>query len=132
MNHKLISKRVKEIRTEILKMSQSEFINALGLKSKSAVSMWENEEIDNKMIHIDRTINYHAYTPTGQKNSKDLIGKTKTYDSVRSITISDRLVSVLKTFKTYQNECKLKLGARYDKTYDFVFTTTGKPYQNQH
>ncbi|HFK1754712.1 MULTISPECIES: transcriptional regulator [Bacillus cereus group] len=26
-------------------MSQSEFINALGLKSKSAVSMWENEEI---------------------------------------------------------------------------------------
>ncbi|ANT40171.1 transcriptional regulator [Bacillus phage PfEFR-4] len=46
MNHKLISKRVKEIRTEILKMSQSEFINALGLKSKSAVSMWENEEID--------------------------------------------------------------------------------------
>ncbi|TNB92592.1 helix-turn-helix transcriptional regulator [Bacillus cereus] len=46
MNHQLISKRVKEIRTEILKMSQSEFINALGLKSKSAVSMWENEEID--------------------------------------------------------------------------------------
>ncbi|MDA1860932.1 helix-turn-helix transcriptional regulator [Bacillus tropicus] len=46
MNHQLISKRVKEIRTEILKMSQSEFINALGLKSKSAVSMWENEEIE--------------------------------------------------------------------------------------
>ncbi len=36
-------------------------------------------------------------------------------------------VHVLKTFKTYQNECKLKLGARYDKTFDFVFTTTGKP-----
>jgi Mg2+ and Co2+ transporter CorA len=46
MNYQLISKRVKEIRTEILKMSQSEFINALGLKSKSAVSMWENEEMD--------------------------------------------------------------------------------------
>ncbi|HDR8112297.1 TPA: helix-turn-helix transcriptional regulator [Bacillus cereus] len=45
MNYQLISKRVKEIRTDILKMSQSEFINALGLKSKSAVSMWENEEM---------------------------------------------------------------------------------------
>ncbi|AZR79056.1 MULTISPECIES: site-specific integrase [Bacillus cereus group] len=100
-----------------------------GMRKGEATALeWDtNIDLDNKMIHIDRTINYHAYTPTGQKNSKDLIGKTKTYDSVRSITISDRLVSVLKTFKTYQNECKLKLGAKYDKTFDFVFTTTGKP-----
>ncbi len=100
-----------------------------GMRKGEATALeWDtNIDLDNKMIHIDRTINYHAYTPTGQKNSKDLIGKTKTYDSVRSITISDRLVSVLKTFKTYQNECKLKLGAKYDKTFDFVFTTSGKP-----
>ncbi|TKI98233.1 site-specific integrase, partial [Bacillus wiedmannii] len=93
-----------------------------GMRKGEATALeWDtNIDLDNKMIHIDRTINYHAYTPAGQKNSKDLIGKTKTYDSVRSITISDRLVSVLKTFKTYQNECKLKLGIRYDKTFDFV------------
>lgn len=97
-------------------------------KGETTALEWDkNIDLDNKMIHIDRTINYHAYTPIGQKNNKDLVGKTKTYDSVRSITISDRLVTVLKTFKTYQNECKLKLGAKYDKTFDFVFTTTGKP-----
>ncbi|MDA1631832.1 tyrosine-type recombinase/integrase [Bacillus cereus] len=100
-----------------------------GMRKGEATALeWDtNIDLDNKVIHIDRTINYHAYTPAGQKNSKDLIGKTKTYDSVRSITISDRLVSVLKTFKTYQNECKLKLGAKYDKTFDFVFTSSGKP-----
>lgn len=100
-----------------------------GMRKGEATALeWDtNIDLDNKMIHIDRTINYHAYTPIGQKNNNDLIGKTKTYDSVRSITISDRLVTVLKTFKTYQNECKLKLGAKYDKTFDFVFTTTGKP-----
>lgn len=44
MDHKLISRRVKEIRTEILKLSQREFAEALGIQSRSAVSMWENEE----------------------------------------------------------------------------------------
>ncbi|MGG3528370.1 site-specific integrase [Bacillus pseudomycoides] len=56
-----------------------------------------------------------------------LIGSTKTYDSVRTIAIPDRLVSALREFKKYQSECKLKLGAKYDKTFDFIFTTTGKP-----
>ena len=41
MNHELISRRVKEIRTEILKMSQREFSEALGV-SKPLISMWEN------------------------------------------------------------------------------------------
>ncbi|PFY57636.1 helix-turn-helix domain-containing protein [Bacillus pseudomycoides] len=44
MDYKLISRRVKEIRTDILKMSQREFAEALGMQSRSAVSMWENEE----------------------------------------------------------------------------------------
>lgn len=72
-----------------------------GMRKGEATALeWDtNIDLDNKMIHIDRTINYHAYTPYRQKNSKDLIGKTKTYDSVRSITISDRLVSVLKHLK---------------------------------
>lgn len=41
MNHELISRRAKEIRTEILKMSQREFSEALGV-SKPLISMWEN------------------------------------------------------------------------------------------
>jgi transcriptional regulator with XRE-family HTH domain len=44
MDYKLISRRVKEIRTDILKLSQREFAEALGIQSRSAVSMWENEE----------------------------------------------------------------------------------------
>ncbi|PEI92790.1 site-specific integrase [Bacillus pseudomycoides] len=37
------------------------------------------------------------------------------------------LLSALREFKKYQNECKLKIGAKYDKTFDLVFTTTRKP-----
>ncbi|MBX0352163.1 XRE family transcriptional regulator [Bacillus toyonensis] len=44
MDYKLISRRVKEIRTDILQLSQREFAEALGMQSRSAVSMWENEE----------------------------------------------------------------------------------------
>ncbi|WP_144561622.1 site-specific integrase [Bacillus mycoides] len=100
-----------------------------GMRKGEALALeWDtNIDFDKKVIHIDRTINYNAYTPIGQKNSKKLIGSTKTYDSVRTIAIPDRLVSALKEFKKHQNECKLKLGAKYDKTFDFVFTTTGKP-----
>ncbi len=43
MDHKLISRRVKDIRTDILRISQREFAEALGIQSRSAVSMWENE-----------------------------------------------------------------------------------------
>uniref|UniRef100_UPI0003650508 helix-turn-helix transcriptional regulator n=1 Tax=Streptococcus sobrinus TaxID=1310 RepID=UPI0003650508 len=43
MDGKKISRRVKEIRTEILDMSQSEFAEALDMKSRAAISMWENE-----------------------------------------------------------------------------------------
>ncbi|PFZ33852.1 transcriptional regulator [Bacillus wiedmannii] len=46
MNHKLSSQRVKHIRTKILKMSQSEFQTALNLKTKSTISMWENENLE--------------------------------------------------------------------------------------
>ncbi|MES9783911.1 helix-turn-helix transcriptional regulator, partial [Bacillus thuringiensis] len=44
MDYKLISRRVKEIRTDILQLSQREFAEALGMQSRSAVSMCENEE----------------------------------------------------------------------------------------
>lgn len=76
MNHQLISKRVKEIRTEILKMSQSEFINALGLKSKSAVSMWENEEIEKcpsrkTSLDIAKLANVSVSYVLGESDQKD-------------------------------------------------------------
>ncbi|WP_144508088.1 helix-turn-helix domain-containing protein [Bacillus mycoides] len=76
MNHQLISKRVKEIRTEILKMSQSEFINALGLKSKSAVSMWENEKIEKcpsrkTSLDIAKLANVSVSYVLGESDQKD-------------------------------------------------------------
>ncbi|MBG9721758.1 transcriptional regulator [Bacillus mycoides] len=76
MNHQLISKRVKEIRTEILKMSQTEFINALGLKSKSAVSMWENEEMEKcpsrkTSLDIAKLANVSVSYVLGESDQKD-------------------------------------------------------------
>lgn len=76
MNHQLISKRVKEIRTEILKMSQSEFVNALGLKSKSAVSAWENENIEKcpskkTSLEIAKLANVSVAYILGESDEKD-------------------------------------------------------------
>ncbi|MBO1583005.1 helix-turn-helix domain-containing protein [Bacillus sp. XF8] len=76
MNYQLISKRVKEIRTEILKMSQSEFVNALGLKSKSAVSAWENENIEKcpsrkTSLDIAKLANVSVSYVLGESDEKD-------------------------------------------------------------
>lgn len=45
---------------------------------------------------------------------------------MREFVILERLVQALIEFKKSQNEQKLKLGSKYDKTFDFVFTLTGK------
>ncbi|PFW97443.1 helix-turn-helix domain-containing protein [Bacillus pseudomycoides] len=76
MNYQLISKRVKEIRTEILKMSQTEFVNALGLKSKSAVSMWENEDMEKcpsrkTSLEIAKLANVSVSYVLGESDQKD-------------------------------------------------------------
>ncbi|HDR7766287.1 helix-turn-helix transcriptional regulator [Bacillus cereus group sp. Bc002] len=77
MNHELISRRVKEIRTEILKMSQREFSEALGV-SKPLISMWEN--INNEKgpskemaIKIARLANISVAYVLGESNEKNSI-----------------------------------------------------------
>ena len=47
MDYKLISRRIKDIRTNILQLSQREFAEVLGMQSRSAISMWENEDSKN-------------------------------------------------------------------------------------
>ncbi|PFZ08406.1 transcriptional regulator [Bacillus pseudomycoides] len=76
MDYKLISRRVKEIRTDILKMSQREFAEALGMQSRSAVSMWENEESEKcpskKMsLEIARISNVSVSYVLGESDQKD-------------------------------------------------------------
>lgn len=76
MDYKLISRRVKEIRTDILKMSQREFAEALGIQSRSAVSMWENEESgkcpSKKMsLEIAKLANISVAYVLGESNEKD-------------------------------------------------------------
>ncbi|MCQ6284875.1 helix-turn-helix domain-containing protein [Bacillus cereus] len=44
MDYKLISRRIKDIRTNVLQLSQREFAEVLGMQSRSAISMWENED----------------------------------------------------------------------------------------
>ncbi|MEH6848604.1 helix-turn-helix domain-containing protein [Bacillus pseudomycoides] len=76
MDYKLISRRVKEIRTDILKFSQREFAEALGMQSRSAVSMWENEESEKcpskKMsLEISRLANISVAYVLGESDEKD-------------------------------------------------------------
>lgn len=76
MNHQLISRRIKEIRTAILKMNQAEFAHALGLKSKSAVSMWENEHIEKcpsrkTSLDIAKLANISVSYVLGESDQKD-------------------------------------------------------------
>jgi len=75
MNNELISRRLKEIRTETLRMSQKEFSESLGV-SKPLISMWEN--VNNEKgpskemaIKVARLANISVAYVLGESNEKD-------------------------------------------------------------
>ncbi|MGQ8826939.1 helix-turn-helix domain-containing protein [Bacillus sp. NA_146.1] len=77
MDYKLISRRVKEIRTDILKLSQREFARALDMQSRSAISMWENEESEKcpskpMVLKISNLANVSVDYILGLSNYKNL------------------------------------------------------------
>ncbi|WP_212934907.1 helix-turn-helix domain-containing protein [Bacillus hominis] len=103
MDYKLISRRVKEIRTDILKLSQREFAEALGMQSRSAVSMWENEESEKcpskKMsLEIARISNVSVSYVLGESDEKD-----------PNITAKDELEDLMSQIRTKNPEKQKEL-----------------------
>jgi transcriptional regulator with XRE-family HTH domain len=103
MDYKLISRRVKEIRTDILKMSQREFAEALGIQSRSAVSMWENEESEKcpskKMsLEIARLSNVSVSYVFGESDEKD-----------PNVTAKDELEDLMSQIRTKNPEKQKEL-----------------------
>lgn len=103
MDYKLISKRVKEIRTDILKMSQREFAEALGIQSRSAVSMWENEESEKcpskKMsLEIAKLSNVSVSYIFGESDEKD-----------PNVTAKDELEDLMSQIRTKNPEKQKEL-----------------------
>lgn len=103
MDYKLISRRVKEIRTDILKMSQREFAETLGIQSRSAVSMWENEESEKcpskKMsLEIAKLSNVSVSYVFGESDEKD-----------PNVTAKDELEDLMSQIRTKNPEKQKEL-----------------------
>lgn len=78
-------------------------------RGELAALQWPAVDLDNKTIYIRQSI---AYTP--EKGM--VIKKPKTLASTRKIAIPDTAVTVLKQYKVWQMERRLKVGEQWLKT----------------
>lgn len=76
-------------------------------KGEAAALRWTDIDLKAKTITITKTLDFTA------KNNQDLFGDPKTYNSRRTITISNTLANDLHFHKKYQNQNKLALAEQY-------------------
>lgn len=79
-----------------------------------AALLWENVDLDNKIIHV-------KYTLIKKKHGDIELTTPKTKGSIRDIFIGDTLFKILKAHKTRQKENKLKHGKFYTDS-DWICT----------
>jgi len=75
---------------------------------------WKDIDFEKGIVHIKRASNY-------TKENGIYTGSTKTETSVRKISITKELISLLKEYKKWQNEQRLKKGDKWIDT-DRLFT----------
>ncbi|KHD85660.1 integrase [Heyndrickxia ginsengihumi] len=83
-------------------------------KGEAAALQWTDIDFKNQTIHINKTLDFTA------KHEKELFNDPKTYNSVRTITISKSLINDLYFHKKYQNKNKLALNEIYKHNLNLV------------
>lgn len=81
---------------------------------------WDDIDFKNNIIHICRE---SLYLP--EKGIYDDIGKTNS--SIRSIKVSSSVTEMLKEYKIWQSEEKLKIGDRWENSSRLFTSWCGKP-----
>jgi len=71
---------------------------------------WDDIDMNNQVISIKRTIQYSPRIGKFEKGPKTL-------SSIRVIKVSDSTISILKTFKKWQDEERLRLGDMWQSEY---------------
>lgn len=96
---------------------------------------WSDINFDNQTIKIDKALSIDSSKPDKSKlyeviseEKKMYLVKPKTSNSCRTITVSDKLINMLKKHKFHQEKLKSKLGKYYNDL-NFVFAETdGYPH----
>jgi integrase len=76
-------------------------------KGEAAALQWTDIDLKEMTITINKTLDFNAQSPD------ELFGDTKTFNSNRTIRISQSLVNDLKFHLNYQNQNKLSLNEIY-------------------
>ncbi|PUU86920.1 site-specific integrase [Halanaerobium sp.] len=83
---------------------------------------WENVDLKNKKISVVQAL---------KRTSQGIeLSEPKTKSSVRSISITDNTVAILRKIKSEQEKNKLNMGDNYNDRFDFVFCEKNGRYCN--
>ncbi|PEE34611.1 site-specific integrase [Bacillus cereus] len=92
------------------------FLSRTGLRIGECLALqWTDIEFDKKQVYINKTL------ITTQRNQPIKFGPPKNKSSIRTLTLDDSTLSLLKQMKIEQAKNILRNG-RYYEDYDFVFT----------
>lgn len=83
-------------------------------KGEAAALQWTDIDFKKYTISINKTLDF------GAKNKTELFGDTKTFNSNRTIKISQSLINDLKHHLSYQNRNKLGFGELYHHDLNLV------------
>ena len=83
-------------------------------KGEAGALQWTDIDLQNKVINIGKTLDFQA------KRKEDLFGDPKTYNSKRTVTISQSLANDLQFHKKQQNQNKLALNEIYHHDLNLV------------
>lgn len=92
-------------------------ILATGIRRGELLALtWNDIGFDNKILSIDKSL------AVDEETKELIIKEPKSKSSIRTISLSDGTINILKQHKVKQNEEKLKLG-KYYKDNNLVFAT---------
>lgn len=92
-------------------------ILATGIRRGELLALtWNDIDFDNKILSIDKSL------AVDEETKELIIKEPKSKSSIRTISLSDGTINILKQHKVKQNEEKLKLG-KYYKDNNSVFAT---------
>jgi integrase len=87
-------------------------------KGEAAALQWPDIDLKEGLIHITKSLDFKA------ANTDELFGDTKTYNSKRTITISQGLINDMIYHKKWQNQNKLALNTIYHHDLNLVLCRT--------
>jgi integrase len=82
--------------------------------------MWKDIDFDNKLVHITKANQYLSGMGTFEK-------ETKTETSNRVVKLPDEMLSLLREYRVWQTEERLKMGDRWHDSGKIFTQENGKP-----